>query len=161
MGAGCVNVPSKVCALNDTAQARATAALARLGPAFGARATVSIAATDRPAAYSWDDGRIVVTLGLIDVMTDDELAGVIAHELGHLCLARRGGAARAPFALRGTGSDVERLADQAGCQLLRASGIPSAALPEALARVRDSPLTPEYLKQGLSQRIAVLKARNR
>ena len=121
---------------------------------------VEMSDTDRPAAYSWDSGRIVVTRGLVDVMTDDELAAVIAHEMGHLCLARRGSAARTPFALRGNGSDEERLADEAGSQLLLASGIPPAALSEALERVRDSPLTSRYLKEGLSLRIAALKARN-
>lgn len=160
LGAGCVSAPLDAVALHDCAEARADAALARVRPVFGGPAIVQTADTDRPAAYSWDDGRIVVTRGLIDLMTDDELAAVIAHELGHLCLARGDRVARAPFALRGNGADNEFLADRAGSRLLVASGIPPAALAEALARVRDSALTPRYLKPGLSQRIAVLKAPN-
>lgn len=107
----------------------------------------------RPAAWSWGDGRIVVTNGLVDLLSDDELAAVLAHELGHIYLAHPSTPGKAPFALRGNGIEEERLADAAAVRLLRQVSIPPAALRSALTLVRDSPLTPHALKEGLTERI--------
>lgn len=151
LSAGCAVAP-------DRDEARAGVALLRLRPAFAAPVSLRVAASDRLAAYSWDDGRIVVTRGLVDSLTDDELAAAIAHEMGHLCLARAGQPARPPFALRGNRGDDEHRADLEALRLLQSSGIPLAALARALGRVRDSPLTPGSLKEGLWLRIAALRA---
>jgi predicted Zn-dependent protease len=151
---GCITAPASPDAKLGIAQGRASRALLRLDPPY--HVSVNILDSVAPAAYTWDDGRIVISRGLAEGISEDELAAVIAHELGHLYLAGRGYPAHRPFALRGEGIDDEQRADAVACCILADAGIPPAALSSALVYVRDSARTPDYLKGGLSRRIAIL-----
>jgi peptidase M48-like protein len=77
-------------------------------------------------AWAWPRGPIEVSRNLIDLVDDDELTAVIAHELGHL---QDAGHWRGPTASLDGGSylDVESRADQVGCRILRLGGIDPAA----------------------------------
>ena len=79
-------------------------------------------------AWAWPRGPIQVSRDLIDLLDDDELAAVIAHELAHLRDDRHW---TGPTASLDGGSDldVESRADQLGCRILRLGGIePGAAI---------------------------------
>jgi len=88
--------------------------------------------SDALGAYSWASGDIYLTAGLVDRAADDEIAGAIAHELGHLL---NDGQMHTVVALRGFDGplDVEQRADWVGCQLLVGTG----RSPEALVRVLE------------------------
>jgi hypothetical protein len=79
-------------------------------------------------AWAWPRGPIHVSRDLVDLLDDDELAAVIAHEMGHL---REGTQWSGPLASLDGDVDleIESRADVLGCQLLAARGIePMAAL---------------------------------
>jgi Zn-dependent protease with chaperone function len=117
--------------------------------------TFHILASDDPRAYSWPDGSIYVTRGLINLLNDDELAAVIAHERGHLV---KSGATTSVVSLRGCDKDlaVEMHADAVGVQLLKDSGIPATTMADMLRKVRDGAhITPECRK-GMEERIAAV-----
>src|SRR5579872_1271712 len=50
----------------------------------GRAASIQVLNTNTVCAFSWRNGRVYVTYGLMDRLSDAELAAVIAHELGHL-----------------------------------------------------------------------------
>src|SRR5947209_7009762 len=78
---------------------------------------VRVLASNRPCAYAWPDGDIFVTRGLVSLLGEDELAAVLAHEMGHLLGGgRRATASGDPHALAGSG-DVEEQADAGACDL--------------------------------------------
>lgn len=113
---------------------RASAAGERLA---ARRMAISIHVLDTAAvtAYSFADGHVFVTRGLVDVATDDQLAAAIAHEMGHLL--SDGHVAWSGFrAIAGHGeADKEVQADMVGVQLLRARGISPGALAQMLRKV--------------------------
>ena len=94
-------------------------------------------------AWAWPDGRIEVSRALIDRLDDEELAAVLAHELGHLLdsghlpVSTAGLDERAPLGLRGAaGADeAEARADRIGCALLARRGIRCEAMARMLADV--------------------------
>lgn len=116
--------------------------------------------SDVPGAYSWPDGRVAVTAGLVDALDDAELAAAVAHELGHLLNdghLRGGGVA----ALKGSGgapADVEEAADDAGVQLLLESHLSPGAMARMLTKVKDSPRTPHGCRAALDGRARRLGA---
>jgi Zn-dependent protease with chaperone function len=146
-------------------QARAAAALDRLrGSAPGGSCpSVHVLAAERACAYAWPDGTVFVTGGLLRVLSDDELAAAIAHELGHLSGARAAaGGASAPAALEGfpaLSGDHEACADAIACDLLDRAGLAPAALAHALEKVRDDPLTPPVCREPLGRRVRLLEMR--
>ena len=96
-----------------------------------------------PAAHSWPDGQVFVTLGLVELLNDEELAAAIGHELGHLLgdgqLQQRGGVA----SLRGCrgcreGFGAEADADARGADLLTAAGLHPRAMSSMLRKVCDA-----------------------
>ena len=89
---------------------------------------VTLSRRDGFGAWAWPRGPIHVSRDLIDLLDDDELAAVIAHELAHLGDDRHW---TGPTASLDGGSDldVESRADQAGCRILRIAGMePSATI---------------------------------
>lgn len=123
----------------------------------GADVSVQVLDACRPCAYAWPGGHLFVTRGLLELLDDDELAAALAHETGHLTSEHDARACAAALNGPGAGAhaaDHESLADDAGCALLRASGLPAAdALGRALAKVRDDPRTPPSCRPGLTRRI--------
>jgi hypothetical protein len=118
----------------------ATKQLSRLTHSTGERAgepSLRIHVLNRAdaAAYCWPSGDIYLSRGLVDHLSEDELAAAIAHELGHLILAQ---GRKNAFALLGSGgdhNDVEHRADLAGCQVLAASGVPESTMAAMLRTV--------------------------
>lgn len=107
-------------------------AVARLSPS--PLSDVGLARGPGLGAWAWADGRIRVTAALVDLLDDDELAAVLAHEVGHL---RESGAfPRGPAGIRGEVADRDReiVADTTGCALLAARGVPPAAMVRMLVR---------------------------
>jgi Zn-dependent protease with chaperone function len=163
-GLGCAQSPAtfhellsqsssrKLCE-ESAAEQRLEVALERLRVSYQGPARVCVLDSPKPAAYSWSNGNIYLTRGLIERLNDDEMSAVIAHELGHLTHAD---SASQGFALGGLRTGDEQSADAVGIMLLRLSGIPPAALAHALAKVRDAPQTPVDVRQSLTARIALL-----
>jgi predicted Zn-dependent protease len=115
--------------------ARVRQAVDRLTVAAGT-APVRVRLSNSPgaAAYAWPDGTVLLSRGLVRMLDEDELAAVVAHELGHL-LAR--GHLRTVAALGGARSavDVEAAADAAGVRLLAQAGYPAGAMARMLEKV--------------------------
>lgn len=117
-----------------------------------------VAASDRPSAWSWADGTVCVSHGFIQRTSDDELAAVVAHELGHLCMARDGSDVSVRFGFRGDGSfDVEHQADRVAVQLLKDVRLSAGPLVRALSIVRDAPMTTPATRRDLDSRINLLQ----
>jgi Zn-dependent protease with chaperone function len=117
--------------------------------------TFHILASGDARAYSWPDGAIYLTQGLMDRLSDDELAAAIAHECGHLI--KPFGTASV-VGLRGCdkGQAVEMQADAIGVQLLRANNIPTSTMAQMLQKVHDSADVSDACRQKIEQRIQVL-----
>ncbi|HEY8517022.1 MAG TPA: M48 family metalloprotease [Candidatus Binatia bacterium] len=111
-----------------------------LAPAEGTRErlTFALSSRDELGAWSWPDGRVRVSRALVDLLDDDELAAVLAHELGHLLDGD--GASDVPAALAGDQPrrGPEARADAIGCTLLATRGLPAEALPTMLRRLADA-----------------------
>jgi Zn-dependent protease with chaperone function len=146
----------------DARQGRAEAMLARLvDRAAGARPRAYVLASDETSAYSWPDGSVVVTSGLVDRLDDDELLAAIAHELGHLV---DGGHLTTGVSLRGcerggTCVDDEERADAIGVALLQARCVTGRAMASMLAKVARSQDPASPCARALARRIDVLEAR--
>ena len=137
-------------------QSRADAIVARLtagldAPAANARVTAS----QTVGAYSWPNGQIVLTAGLVNRLDEDELAAAIAHELGHLLGDRVPGG---PSALRGGGGadDAEVRADLFATQLLARTGFAPEAMARTLTKVMRAPGQTGPCRARLAKRIALL-----
>lgn len=107
-------------------------------------------------AWAWRDGSVIVSAGLVRMMSDDELAAVVAHELGHL---RAGGVAMvSAFDGCGAGGKAETRADAEAWRLLVDRHVPVGSLAEALVKVRDLPGTSYEVRVHLNDRIRLLQA---
>lgn len=137
----------------EAEQARANAALARLYS--GTKLSVKVLNSNECAAFSFNDGAIFISRGLMGRLTDDELAAVVSHEIGHLL---HNGVVQSPTALTGSfqGLDIETEADMRGRALLISRNVPAGSLASALEKVADASRgTPYY--EGLRIRIAHLR----
>ncbi len=120
--------------------------------------TIEVLDCDRPLAYAWPCGRLFVTRGLIETLTADELAAVIAHEIGHLL------AEPAPItdvALAGTDGGhhdpAEVAADRVGRKLLTESGIDDSAMLSMLQKVAGHSRTSLPTRLAMLQRAQLLR----
>lgn len=88
-------------------------------------------------AYSWSNGDVFLSAGLVDTATDNEIAAAIAHELGHLI---NDAASHRAVSLGGVeGSlEIEERADDSGIQILAAAGLSSKALVSLLTKVSNA-----------------------
>ncbi len=120
------------------------------------RTVVRVLASGEPAAYTWPNGEVYVTTGLIDLLDDEELAAALAHEMGH----RAGtGRSRRVLSLRGRkeGLEAELEADRVGVSLLRAAAIRPEKMAVMLSKVRDGAhLKPVYVAD-INRRIERLR----
>jgi Zn-dependent protease with chaperone function len=118
---------------------------------------VMIDVLDRPdlAAFSWPNGRIYLSRGLVEALDDELLTAAVAHEIGHLL---NHGASKRPAALRGTPTALaaEIAADRAGMQLLVRRGHRRDAMQRMLSHVVAQPNLPDHVKAQLRHRIAAL-----
>jgi hypothetical protein len=137
-------------------QLRATAAMCRLMHDGPKPVSISVLASNRIGAWSWNDGSIFVTHGLVLLLEDDQLSAVIAHEMGHLRLE---GKRTKLTALDGSAAGVEERADAEGCNVLREAGVPVQCLATALAKVRTSPGISPVLAAQIRARIALIPSR--
>jgi hypothetical protein len=136
-------------------QVRAEAALARLDNGLPTAVSVRVLCKEDLGAWTFPDGSIFVTLGLVRALNDDELAAVLAHETGHL---RAAGRLSSGVAFDGNlGSvDCEEHADDEGRMLLTRNGVPPMSLISALRKVRNARSTPAFLRASLDARICRL-----
>jgi Zn-dependent protease with chaperone function len=111
------------------------------------------------AAWSWPGGEIYVTQALAEMLSDDELAAVIGHELGHMDLAD-GHPHAAALAATDASDDVEQRADRRGVELLTRSGQSPAAMREALTKLSTAPRLSPSTRLQLVRRVAALSALN-
>lgn len=103
-------------------------------------------------AYSTSDGRIVVTQGLLRVVTtEEELAGAIAHEMGHLIPNLQPKAIRTFTLLGGD----EFTADKLGMQVLERAGFDPGSLGQMLRVVmtQEGATFPKGQLRQLNERI--------
>jgi predicted Zn-dependent protease len=141
---------------------RLDAALAHVCPRSGLP-TLKIHLMDsaEPAAFSWPNGSVSVSGGLIDLVSDDELSAVLAHELGHLLKPSPAARFVKPTvsSLRGCAAslEVERQADNIGVTLLTNAHIPSNAMATMLEKVRATTHQSASCKSDLSRRVELLK----
>jgi Zn-dependent protease with chaperone function len=146
-------------AIAGSFQERATRITANLATCCttGTRISVAVFNSSALAAYSWSDGRIFLSRGLMDHLDDQELSAVIAHEMGHLLGA---GHIHTLASLKGcTGQfDVEKRADAIGVQILNARGIPPSAMIRMLTKVAASDSLPPPVRAAINSRITLLAA---
>ncbi len=154
MCVGCASV--QLAGTPAAAGARVDRAVARLG--LGGRARVSIRNEARPNAHAWKDGRIEVTLGLVRLLDDEELAAAIAHEEGHLEAQHQAGVLAGLDGCRRDLGD-EFVADSLGCKVLNDRGLQPQAMVSMLRKVRMSPATDPDCRPLILKRIEHLQRR--
>ncbi|MAX27503.1 MAG: hypothetical protein CMJ19_23655 [Phycisphaeraceae bacterium] len=110
------------------------------------------------AAYSWPNGELYVTRGMIDAASPDELASVVAHEIGHLIAHHNH--SDATTMLLGQKHDVnpEIQSDALGCRILAACNISTTAMLHTLQKVKQSTPTHDPAHALLNQRILRLQS---
>jgi len=142
--------------INDSRQQRVEK-IARplLACCHGRPVTLQVFASDQLCAFAWPSGHIFVSRGLIDHLSDQELAAAIAHELGHLlCDGRL--STMASLCGSGVPNDREVRADAAGLALLREANIPPKAMLSMLKKVAAGVDAPAY-RQAMQRRIQIMK----
>ena len=147
--------------VSDARQARVdSVAGVLLQQCGGKHIEIRVLDNDAVTAYSWRGGNLFLTRALVDLMDDDELAAVIAHELGHLL---GGGHVQSMTSLRGCEQernlDVESRADLIGAELLSNSHISRMAMTSMLQKVRDQGRLPVECRRAVAQRIELLVTR--
>lgn len=144
--------------VQDARLERAQAACSLVGQAADRTVHVNVLDSDAVGAYGWPDGNLFVTRGLVDLVSDQELAAAIAHEMGHLL---NDGHLHTVVSLRGccVSPDAEARADSIGVRLLDERGIGRGAMISMLNKVRSSPGVPPSCQQGIGRRIELLTER--
>ena len=137
--------------------AKAQRAEARLGTDLTA---LNVLDDPAPGAYSWPDGNVFVTKGLVDLLTEQELAAAIAHEMGHLL---NDGHLQAPVSLQGccTTPNIEERADAIGVRLLQQAGISRDVMPQMLEKVERASSTSAGCRSNMQKRIDLLRSPSR
>lgn len=107
-------------------------------------------------AFAWPEGDIVVTAALLDLLSDDELAAAIAHEVGHLL---SDGHLRSAAALVGKPSqhDAEAAADELGMRLLTDGGRSASAMARMIRKVQAARGSNDSAFQALGYRLELLE----
>lgn len=116
---------------------------------------VRVLSSKAPSAFAWPSGDIFLTDAIVSILTDDEIAAVIAHELGHIISDR---SSHSGSALTGTHEHfhTEMLADDVGIRLLNATSTPQGSLRSALHKVLSFQQIRGQHSPSLSARIARL-----
>jgi predicted Zn-dependent protease len=121
-------------------------------------AVVHVLNSQNVGAFSWPNGHIFVTAGLIDRVTSDELTAALAHEFGHLLADGR---IRMMASLRGCDHDrdAEVRADGVGMELLRLQGLPPTSMIQLLVKVQTLGQLPGPCNKSMEGRIRTLRER--
>lgn len=140
-------------------QSRLDDCLNRLSACLGVRLRLYVLDSPAVTAHAWSNGTIYLTRGIVAAMDDQQLAAVVAHEVGHL-LDNDHLLAASQWSLQGQPPqlDTEARADWIGCQLLVAQGLPPDAMIRALERVHlcDGLTTRKY--ETIGRRIELLQS---
>lgn len=106
-------------------------------------------------AYSTQDGRLVVTRGLLQSVSEEKLAGAIAHEIGHLISSPKPKLSNF-FTLMG---EDEFKVDMLGIQILQNAGYDPASLAAILRDVlqKDGKLYSRVQVRQLVDRIRLIE----
>jgi len=141
--------------VDDARLNRAQAACAVLSSSADKAIRVHVLDSDSVGAFGWPDGNLFITRGLVDLLTDHEVAAAVAHEMGHLF---NDGHLHTVVSLRGCciNADVEARADSIGVRLLAQHGIGREAMTSMLNKVRSAPGMPPLCQQGIEERIELL-----
>lgn len=109
------------------------------------------------AAWSWPDGHIYVTTGLVTHLSSPQIAAAMAHEMGHLIndhhVATVAGLTGKPNGTLGR----EAAADRTGCHVLLRHGIPAAEMITMLRIVAR--FQPCAVQANIARRITLLERR--
>ena len=140
------------------AAAKATVAKLTTGMIGAVEVKVRVTCSARVGAFSWPDGAVELTAGLVDGLDEDELAAAVAHELGHILGGRGAGAASALSGTSGAPGDVESRADRFATSLLARAGYAPDAMARTLTKVMHAPGTTPAVRARLARRIALLAA---
>jgi Zn-dependent protease with chaperone function len=146
--------------IGGSRQARAEAVARPLfASCVGRGVAIQVLNTDAVSAFSWRNGRVFVTRGLMDHLDDAELTAVIAHELGHLL---SDGQLQTVASLRGCCVDPDRevRADATGLALLRAQGQSAKPMVSMLKKIEEYGSLPPTCRLAMDRRIALLSANN-
>jgi Zn-dependent protease with chaperone function len=119
---------------------------------------ITITILDSPAAgaWTWPDGRIFLTRGLLALADDQELSAAIAHELGHLLADGHATGPTPVAALRGCSGGCdgrEAHADELGIALLRQRKLPIEGMPRLLGKLAERKDLPADCRAALRRRI--------
>lgn len=79
-----MDAQSKVCGANDAYTKRLNNLVSGLTSVEGIPLNFKVYKTNEINAFACADGSVRVYTGLMDAMTDDEVLGVIGHEMGHV-----------------------------------------------------------------------------
>ena len=122
------------------------------------RISVYVLASDAVTAYSWPNHHIFVARGLMNRLDDNELAAVLAHELGHLL--DRSHVPMTMASLRGCDKNlvIEARADAIGSDLLQRQGCPTEAMISMLGKIECSGTLPQFCQMAMQQRMALLRS---
>ena len=145
--------------LTDARQQRAEAACALFNRELGGRAPqIHVLNTEAVGAYGWPDAQIYVSRGLVDLLTDEQLAAAVAHEMGHLLAD---GHLHSIVSLRGCCQtpDAEVRADAVAVELLRTRGIPPGVMIDMLQRVESGASVSSSCRAGIAKRIELIRQR--
>ena len=110
-----------------------------------------------PNAWSWPSGEIYVSFELLQIFTDDEVAAVVGHELGHL-ISDGHLNSRLSLASPAGSLDIEANADAIGRRLLIAGAKDANAMRSALGKLAAHPATTPATRRAIERRIDRLGA---
>jgi len=109
-------------------------------------------------AYAWSDGSVYVSRGLVEALDNNQLAAVVAHEVGHLLDDDRLPGAQWSFEGHAQHLDAEVRADFIGCRLLQDTGINPKALIRTLKVVHQRDGLTAKNRQAIGRRIDLLRS---
>ncbi len=122
----------------------------------GRAVSIHILNNDTLTAYSWPNGDVFLSRGLVNALTDAELSAAIAHELGHLL---NDGQLKSVVGLNGasTSLDVEERADATGTELLLLQHMSPTAMISMLEKVQKGGGVLRNTRHAIDHRIELLK----
>lgn len=138
-----------------TALARLESACGPLIASAGVPVKLHVIHSPCLGAWSWPGGNVYVAAPLLPLLTDDELAAVVGHEIGHL-VRESPLHTQAALASGASHGDVESACDAIARTLLLHIGSDPSAMRSALLKLAHHPATPAATRTSLHRRAARL-----